>query len=208
MKRPRFAVIAVTLVAVCITAEEGSTINPVAARPGKAEGKRKENDAVTRAIAYGELVIGAPYVWWNGGPLPKQAPMWTANGPPPGPDVVRKEGTNCAGLTNLMLRSIGKRVPHVKGAGHGGTEAYGKYYETVAKDFDVHHKYPAGTLIGRHYRGVKDQGHVAVVLAGGHVLQAIPDEGVNKTYTVKQSNGKGYYEYAVLPEDWLGEGGE
>ncbi len=183
-----------------------STCPAEAAGKSKSEGVRKEKDAVAKAIAYGESVIGAPYVWWKGGPLPKKAPMWTADGPPPDAAVVRKEGTNCAGLTNLMLRAIGKRVPHVKELGQGGTLVYAKYYEKVAQKFDVDRKYPAGTLIGRHYRDVNSQGHVAVVLANGHVLQSIPNEGVNKTYTVKQSHGKGYYEYAVLPKDWLGEG--
>jgi hypothetical protein len=134
--------------------------------------------------------------------------MWTKNGPPPPATVVRKQGTNCAGLTNLMLRSVGKRVPFAKGHGQGGTAAYARYYKKVAKKFDLKANYPAGTLIGRNYRGVDSQGHVAVVLANRHVLQSIPDEGVNKKYTLKQSHGKGYYEYAVLPEDWLGEGGE
>lgn len=201
------AVIALTLTALCFATDAGSTIEQVAASPAKFEGRRKQNDAVTRAITYGESVIGAPYVWWKGGPLPKKAPMWTENGPPPDAAVVRKEGTNCAGLTNLMLRSIGQKVPHVKGYGHGGTGTYAEYYKKAAKKFDVDHKYPAGTLIGRHYENVNNQGHVAVILADGHVLQSIPKEGVNKTYTIKQSHGKGYYEYAVMPEDWLGEGG-
>jgi cell wall-associated NlpC family hydrolase len=195
------ALIALILTALCFVADAGLTIEQVAASPAK------EVDAVTKAIAYGESVLGAPYVWWKGGPLPKGAPMWTENGPPPKAAVVRKEGTNCAGLTNLMLRSIGKQVPHVKGYGQGGTAAYAEYYKKVATKFEVDRKYPAGTLIGRYYKDVKDQGHVAVVLADGHVLQSIPKEGVNRTYTVQQSNGKGYYDYAVLPEDWLGNGG-
>ena len=49
-------------------------------------------------------------------------------------------------------------------------------------------------------------GNIAITLMTGS--KAIPDEGVNKTYTVRKSNGKGYYEYAVLPENWLGKGGE
>ncbi len=187
------AAAAIILAALSVAAEE----KPAA---------RKDHDPVAKAIAYGESVIGAPYVWWKGGPLPKQAPMWTADGPPPEAAVVRKEGTNCAGLTNLMLRAIGKKVPSVEGFGQGGTGTYAKYYEAVAQKFDIDQKYPSGTLVGRRYRGVNNQGHVAVVLANGHVLQSIPDEGVNKTYTLKQSHGKGYYEYAVLPEDWLGEG--
>jgi hypothetical protein len=70
--------------------------------------------------------------------------------------------------------------------------------------------YPAGTLIGRYYRNTYDQGHVAVVLANGRVLQSFANArggrwpGVNSTYTVAQSHDGGYYEYAVRPKDWLG----
>lgn len=55
-----------------------------------------------------------------------------------------------------------------------------------------------------------DQGHVAVVLANGHVLQSYADAfggaypGVNDDWTVAESDAGYFYEYYVLPEDWLG----
>lgn len=165
---------------------------------------------VATAIAYGESVIGTPYGWWYGGALPTGAPMWTASGPAPKTSTVKATSTNCAGLTNLMLRAVGKPLPSDPVAGTGGTGAYGKYYAGVAKKFDANAKYPAGTLIGRYYRDTVDQGHVAVVLADGKVLQSFANAygasspGVNATYTVAQSHAGYFYEYAILPQDWLG----
>lgn len=136
--------------------------------------------------------------------------MWTAAGAAPSASSVRAQSTNCAGLTNLMLRSIGKAVPSDPWAGRCGTGAYGRYYAKVAQRFNVNANYPAGTLIGRYFRNTFDQGHVAVVLENGRVLQSFANcrgcaaPGVNTTYTVAQSHDGRFYEYAVLPQDWLG----
>jgi cell wall-associated NlpC family hydrolase len=178
------------------------TAPPATAKP--------EASPVSVALAYGQSLIGAAYGWWYSGPLPTAAPMWTAGGPPPQPSAVLASSANCAGLTNLMLRAIGKPLPSDPVAGTGGTGAYGRYYANVAMPFDVNAQYPAGTLIGRYFRDSVDQGHVAVVLGNGRVLQSFAFTyggtlpGVNATYTVAESHGDGYYEYAVLPQDWLG----
>lgn len=167
-------------------------------------------DNVSRALAYGQSLVGTPYGWWFSGPLPAGEPMWTAGGPAPSAAYVRARSTNCAGLLNLMLRSVGKPLPSTPAQGVGGTGAYGAYYARVAKRFDPNRNYPAGTLIGRYYRDTYDQGHVAVVLGNGRVLQSFANfrggayPGVNTTYTVAQSHAGYFYEYAVLPEDWLG----
>lgn len=165
---------------------------------------------VRRALDYGRSVIGTDYGWWYSGPLPAAAPMWTAAGPAPSPSFVRSQSTNCAGLTNLRLRSVGRPIPSDPSAGRGGTGAYGRYYARVAQRFDANRSYPAGTLIGRYYRDTYDQGHVAVVLENGHVLQSFANcrgcaaPGVNATYAVAESHAGYFYEYAVLPKDWLG----
>ena len=164
---------------------------------------------VLAGIDYGLAVVGTPYGWWFEGPLPAGAPMYTEGGPPPAPEEVRARSVNCSGLTNLMLRTVGKELPHHPGILTGGTLAYQHYYAEVAEPFDVARSYPAGTLIARRYRDTFDQGHVAVVLDDGHVLQSFAwtrggsDPGVNTTYTVAESHDGGYYEYAVLPEHWL-----
>jgi hypothetical protein len=168
------------------------------------------NDNVRRALDYGKSVVGTNYGWWFSGPLPAGAPMWTAAGPEPSASFVRSQSTNCAGLTNLLLRSVGKAIPSDPWAGRGGTGAYGRYYAKVAQKFNVNANYPAGTLIGRYFRNTYDQGHVAVILENGHVLQSYANcrgcaaPGVNTWSTLAQSHAGYFYEYAVLPQDWLG----
>lgn len=168
---------------------------------------------VELALAYGLSLVGTPYGWWYDGPLPEEAPMWTAEGPPPPVEVVRGESANCTGLTNLMLRALGRPLPDSDEGGRGGTFSYHAALAAVAQPFDVTRDYPAGTLLGRAYRDTIDQGHVAVVLPDGHVLQSFAFErdgttpGVNTTYTIAESDDGGFYEYAVLPASWLGEDG-
>lgn len=112
-----------------------------------------------------------------------------------------------------MLRVVGVALPWTQLTGRGGTGAYGSVYQRHGVPFDVESSYPRGTLLVRRYRGLKDQGHVAVVLdeAGpqAKVLQSFsegyPSEapGVSATYSVLESHAGGYYEFAVLPERWL-----
>lgn len=172
-------------------------------------GQRTLATNVATALAYGKSIVGAPFAPWTGGPLQAGAPMWTASGAAPAPATVKAQSANAAGLVNLMLRAVGKPLPSAPVAGTGGTGAYGVFYEKVAKPFDVNVPYPEGTLIGRKYRDVDDQGHLAVILEDGKVLQSFATTsgattpGVNTTFTVIQSHAGGYYEYAVMPEDWL-----
>ena len=62
------------------------------------------------------------------------------------------------------LLQIGRPVPCEHTAWCGGTGAYGRNYSSVAEPFDLDATYPPGTLLGRRYLGVADQGHVAVVM--------------------------------------------
>jgi hypothetical protein len=170
-----------------------------------------EDDIVTNnvatALAYGKSLVGTKYGWWTGGQLQPGAPMWTASGAAPSAATVKGQSVNCSGLMNLLLRKVGR-------APRGGTGAYGTDYVKVQKAFDPDRRYPAGTLLGRRYRDpYKDQGHVAVVLENGNVLQSSANggppsssPGVTITGTPTQF-GRNFYEYAVLPQDWLGGGG-
>ena len=133
----------------------------------------------------------------------------------PPPEEVIAEGCFCAGVPNLMLRAVGREVPTLGDALYdGGCLAYGEYYADVAEAFDVNEDYPAGTLIGRYFSWERsaagDQGHVAVVLDGGYLLQSYDGDGagypgVNADVHVADSHAGYYYEYAVRPENWLGE---
>lgn len=175
----------------------------------------REGEAVSRvthALNYGRSLIGKPYGWWYSGPLPAYAPMWTASGPAPSPGAITS--TNCTGLTNLMLRSVGRQPPTDPNGwyGKGGTAAYYARYYDVSERFNPTVRYPAGTLLIRNYRNNVDQGHVAVVTETGHVLHSFANcygcsaPGVNASYTVAQSHAGYYYELAVRPANWLGAG--
>lgn len=170
-----------------------------------------------KALEYGISLIGTPYEYWKGGETQKGAPMFAQNGLLPSrEDIV---SANCAGLCNLMLRSIGKEVP-ASGNTMGGTKAYFEYYKDKSYEFCIDNTYPMGTLLMRDYRDINDQGHVAVVLETkgkkSLVLQSNVEgestsPGVNAIYTLEESHksfhdaqGNGcYYERIVLPEDWL-----
>jgi hypothetical protein len=177
---------------------------------GAGETETTTGERLATALTYGEAVVGTPYGWWLGGPIPQGAPMFASNVPPPDPADVRAETVNCAGLTNLMMRAAEVKIPQHPDAIAGGTYAYQLYFEDVATEFDPAASYPTGMLIGRRFRDVEDQGHVAIVIGGDFVLQSFAFEpmgaepGVNSTYTVTESHDGGFYEYAVSPQDWLG----
>ncbi len=175
-----------------------------------------------KALEYGIKLIGTPYDYWRGGENQKEAPMFAQNGPVP--HQLDVTSLNCAGLCNLMLRSIGKELPYSNKTNTvGGTEAYFEYYKEKSYEFSINNVYPIGTLLMRDYRDINDQGHVAVLLddkgkqalvlqshvEGEYLTSTKP--GVNAMYTLADSHmsftdeeGKGcYYERVVLPEDWL-----
>ena len=175
-----------------------------------------------KALEFGIKLIGTPYDYWRGGENQKDAPMFAQNGEVP--DQLEITSINCAGLCNLMLRSIGKALPYSnKTQTMGGTEAYFEYYENKSYEFSIENNYPMGTLLMRNYRDINDQGHVAVLIEtkgkdslvlqshveGEYLRSTSP--GVNAMYSLEEShnsftdeNGKGcYYERIVLPEDWL-----
>ena len=167
-----------------------------------------------KAIDYGLSIVGAPYVWWMDGPVPDRSPAWAENAPPPPPEEVINEGCFCAGVPNLMLRAVGRELPTLGNELYdGGCLAYGEYYSGVAEPFDVNEDYPEGTLIGRYFTWDRsaqgDQGHVAVVLANGYLLQSYDAgggyPGVNTDVHIVDSHAGYLYEYAVRPENWLGQ---
>ena len=175
-----------------------------------------------KALEYGVGLIGTPYGYWEGGENQIMSPMFAQNG-----CILNKKeivSLNCAGLCNVILRSIGKELPiSLTYNSMGGTEAYFEYYADKSKDFSICEIYPKGTLLIRKFRDVDDQGHVAILLEDkgkmSKVLQSYIDgefhksvlPGVNAIYTLEKShksftdkNGNGCcYEKIVLPEDWL-----
>ena len=168
------------------------------------------------AIDYGLRIVGAPYVWWTDGPVPDRSPAWAENAPPPPPEEVIAEGCFCAGVPNLLLRVVGREIPTLGNYLYdGGCLSYGQYYwdQGGAEEFDINEDYPEGTLIGRYFTWERsasgDQGHVAVVLENGYLLQSFDGDGygypgVNADVHITDSHAGYYYEYAVRPENWIG----
>lgn len=148
-----------------------------------------------------QQLIGLPYGKWQGGVIRDGSPMWASNDKLPILSSINN--VSCAGLLNLIFRYLNIRLPYSKEGGIGGTLAYGQYYSKVSIPFSIDdaRNYPNGTLIGRYYRDIVDQGHVAIII-NGYVLQSFDPDGVNMSYTIEESHAGYYYEYAVLTQYW------
>lgn len=181
--------------------------------PGEPGDERLE-EKIEKAIRYGMSIKGAPYGWWRGGQIPVGPPAYSYDGPPPDPAKVRREGVFCAGLTNLMMRAVGRTPPQAIGnAGAGGTGAWWLRYGERMEPYRHGVKLPRGTVLFRRYRNIQDQGHIGVVLGNGYVLHSYPAGGYPNTHpgvtdavtrAETHSWSGGYWEYSLAPEHWLG----
>lgn len=159
------------------------------------------------ALSFGKSLIGTPYGWWGGGEIEHGHPMWAEDKPiPDRSDII---SCSCVGLVNLILRYCNKQIPYNK-TSKGGTDAYADYYKNVYEMVNIEKRYPIGTLLIRGYRDIDDQGHVAIIVEDkgtqSKLLQSFTfqeDNGVNMKYTFEESHDGYYYEYAVLPENWI-----
>jgi hypothetical protein len=176
-----------------------------------------------KAVRYMEPLINRmQYGWWHSGIIPDGPPAYAVNKPAPDNDNLKGKKVFCAGVANLMLRRVGKKIPTLGNADFdGGTGAYwggsfGRaYYANEMVGFSVKRakNWARDTrkcvLIGRRYRNSNhDQGHVAILLPSGFVLQSFPsggtlEPGLNWDYTIEQSHQGGYYEFMVHPSEFL-----
>lgn len=167
---------------------------------------------------YWPLIDDMPYGWWTSGDVPPYAPAYAINEACPAMGWLLGQEGFCASVPTLNLRAVGKRVPTYGNLRFdGGTYAYAIYYRDYIQPFRLADVRP-GDLIGRYYRDVRDQGHVAIVLDGYLCLQSFDGgaqlegyfngPGVNRIYTVAQSHAGGYYEWRVRREDWINYAGD
>lgn len=191
----------------------------------------KEGTNFYRALQHIKPAIGnVPYGWWIGGTVPDGTPAYAVNRPAPSAqELILDGGINCAAVANVMLRSVGKIVPVSPDtwnrAYDGGTGAFwgiwdsGRwlkgYYEGYDEPFNLGRakqwarETRSGVLLGRDYRNANnDQGHVAILLPSGYVLQSFPGAvslwpGLNWDYTIEASHGGFYYERMVHPANWI-----
>jgi hypothetical protein len=162
------------------------------------------------------LVGTMPYGLWTGGCVPSGPPAWAINRPPPPRSYLRGKRIFCAGVPNLMLRFIGKRVPtYGNDCYDGGMVAYWSYFEGFHQPFDLH-AVQRGDLLLRRFRNVEDQGHVAVALGDGAdalLLQSYWSHGdglpgLNKLITVRTSHAVVHYERIVRVNNWINYRGD
>jgi len=180
-----------------------------------------------QAWEYLREIIGTRYGLWTGGIVPAGAPAWGRNGEPPDPAEVRRTSCFCAGVVNLARRAVGLPIPTLGNDNFdGGVVAYfgatgpappsfsrQGYFERHGRQrpFDLEKAQRPWTLVGRKYRSVGDQGHVAIVLPNGRLLQSYNGPGgkpgVNTDVALRQSHfswgRQGGYEFMVFAEDWL-----
>jgi hypothetical protein len=117
----------------------------------------------------------------------------------------------CAGVPNLMLRFVGKRVPTFGNDCYdGGTRAYWSYFDGFHQSFNVQ-AVRRGDLLLRHYSNEQNQGHVAVALGDGAdalLLQSYSSHGdglpgLNKLISVSTSHAVVHYERIVRVNNWI-----
>ena len=186
-------------------------------------------------MSYGSALLGVPRStnqFDDVVGLGDACPYWCAPGLPPPVTRLREQGSNCAGLINLMLRAT-ERDPTVvcRYAVECGEPPLGDTrnwfsYLTHRSCLDVFceaETYPAGTLLLRDYNE-RDGGHLAVVFAPrpnlsilhARVLHSVGwndggamgvriDEGVGKSHFHQYNGGcnRGHYTHVCAPHDWL-----
>lgn len=172
-----------------------------------------------KGLDYITPIVGRREYWvWSSGPVPSGEGMYAVNRPLP--PVGQIKSINCAGVTNLFFRAMDKKIP-TKGNTlyDGGVAAYfqGRYgpgYFTgydepfnMAKAKKWARETRCGVLLGRPYwdATLAGQGHVAILLPSGYVLQSFPNmhgSDLNWDFTIEQSNAGGYYKRMVHPSQW------
>jgi hypothetical protein len=157
------------------------------------------------------LVGKMPYGLWTGGIVPPDSPAWAINGPPPSRSYLALHRIFCAGVPNLMLRFVGKRVPTFGNPHYdGGMRAYWSYFDGFHQSFNVQ-AVRRGDLLLRHYSNEQNQGHVAVALGDGaeaFLLQSYWSHGdglpgLNKLISVSTSHAVEHYERIVRVNNWI-----
>lgn len=206
---------------------EGTATEPVPGLVGEESGPvdtsgiltAKEGTNFRKGLDYILPIIGLRDYWvWSDGIVPDGEGMYAVNEPLP--PVEQIGNINCAGVTNLFFRAMRKRIPTRGNLLYdGGVAAYAGgffgpgYFEGYAEPFDLEkakgwaRDTRCGVLLLRPYLNatLSGQGHVAILLPSGYVLQSFPNmhgPDLNWDYTIEQSNAGDYYKEMVHPEHW------
>lgn len=173
---------------------------------------------VEAAIDFGRKILGTPYgAGWKAGTWPGGSSLYSEFAPQKWTlEYVKSHQCICTGLANLCAMH-GAGVPPAgvrEGDGFpGGTAAYFRTYgrRRGTQPYVPSKIYPRGWLLGSPYQApdLHLQGHVAISLGDGLILQSTSFEGVSDRQTAARCHtdminacGTGFT-YAVPPEVWL-----
>ena len=112
--------------------------------------------------------MGIKYSVSNKAPTKDSCPFWNRDGPAPSIEDIKKGGLACVGVTNLIRRHLGLKIPIEKGKWKdifpGGSGAWFHYFKDKKRlhKIDYSKTYPKGTLLLQNWNP-KDMGHVAIV---------------------------------------------
>jgi hypothetical protein len=180
---------------------------------------RPNSSQLNRALAWLWPLIGEmPYGWWTKGAVPDGQPAYAINTKLRDRAYYRRRTVFCAGVVNLLLRAVGKRVPTFGNLSlDGGTGAMGSYFRAHAKPFRLSDVQP-GDLILDFYVNSTHQGHTGVVLNGNLFLQSFDGNrsmeggfngpGLNKLYTIGQSASVTGYDVRIPRNSWINYRGD
>jgi hypothetical protein len=183
---------------------------------GGAIKKTDKNITIKKGLQYAEKLVGIKYSVSCKAPTKDSCPFWNRDGHAPSIEEVKKGGLACVGVTNLIRRHLGLKIPTEKGKWKdifpGGSGAWFHYFKDKKRLYKIDYNkiYPKGTLLLQNWNP-KDMGHVAIVwtenkkglshskiLHGRHdgpksvVIEPLDD------YTMKRR-----FTHICLPEDWL-----
>jgi hypothetical protein len=178
--------------------------------------KTSSNSNIKKGLEYAEKLVGIKYQATNKAPTEDSCPFWNRDGLPPSIEDIKKGGLACVGITNLIRRHLGLKIPIESGKWKyifpGGTGAWFHYFKEKKRLQKINYSktYPKGTLLLETWNP-KNMGHVAIVwtenkkgllhskiLHGRHdgpksvVIEPLDDYKMKRRFT-----------HVCLPEDWL-----
>jgi hypothetical protein len=186
--------------------------------PPEEESEEEATSRFDRSLDWINPLVGKmPYGFWQSGNVPSGSPAWAINRRPPARSLLALHRVFCAGVTNLMLRFVGKRVPtHGNAFFDGGTVAYWSYFNGFHQQFSLNDVRRGDLLLRRFRNASADQGHVAVSLGDGPdapLLQSFASNGegfpgLNNRVTVRSSHAGFFYERIVRAHNWINYRGD
>ena len=76
--------------------------------------KASGNSKIDKGLQYADKLVGIRYAVSSKAPTKDSCPFWNRDGPAPSIEDVKKGGLACVGVTNLIRRHLGLKIPTEK----------------------------------------------------------------------------------------------